>query len=98
VSRFVVAADKLTSQQQDAITEIVQRNGWEFWHWYEGLWLLAGVEDDRSARNIHAELNEDPMLDGRNILVIKIGERITYWGRAPQESWRWMQQFWGTAD
>lgn len=93
--RFVVIADKLTAQQQDALTNFVKAKGWNFWHWFESTWLLHDVPESITSKQIAEEIDATPLLSGKSIIAMKVSGPIDYWGRSPKESWDWMQENWG---
>lgn len=98
MSKFIVALDNGTREQQNAITAMLQSKGWDLWHHMEDFWLLANVPDTFTPRNLWEEFSANPMIEPRTLIVMKIsGGNITYWGRAPKDAWTWLAKFWGNA-
>jgi hypothetical protein len=93
--KFVVVVEKVSAPQQDAITNFVKAQGWDFWHWYENLWLVVDPTEIWTSQGISDAIRRMLSPDEINIMVLGVTDPMTYWGRAPQESWAWMQLKWG---
>jgi|SRR5450759_2302786 hypothetical protein len=76
--RFVIAADKLTSEQDKELRDFLHEFG-GYWHWIDNFWLLAvDGEEDISAAKIRDKvraLNEDS-----RVMVLEIGADIDWAG------------------
>lgn len=95
MKKFIILADGLTAEQQNAITRFIQDRGWGFWHWHTNTWLLAGLPDDWTPRRLQVDLEESLKLQ-TSMIIMSISDPITFFGRAPEEAWPWLQQRWGT--
>lgn len=97
MSKFVVMLENGTREQQNAITEIFKLKGWDLWHRMEGIWLLSGIPENITSREIAEEITQTSSIGPKIKLVLKIPDtaQMTYWGNAPKEGWEWMAKFWG---
>ncbi len=102
MNRFIIATNKATAVQQNAITEHVKAKGWAFWHHFEDFWLVTtGMFDNTTSQQLWTELSDIPVVGKQAfMMVIKAsenGQPMTHFGFGPREGWEWTKQFWGTA-
>jgi hypothetical protein len=94
--RFIVVIEKPTPEQENLITANLQGRGWGFWHWLSGVWLLAGVPQGQTPRQLYEELAALQTLDMATLIVLDVSAQpLTYWGRGIEAGWKWMAESWG---
>lgn len=92
--RLVVIADRLTEQDRDGITAVLQAHGdaigW--WHWFQDAWLI------RDVRGRHPEwwLNQfRGVAPSGRLLVLGDGPDHPWAGQGPPEMFiPWLDQVW----
>jgi hypothetical protein len=94
--KLMVALDGGNREQRDAITYHLNSKGWQIWHWYGDLWLLANVPDQSTPYALWSELNALPPLKGKSMLVSTVENHPLFFGVANPQSWPWMNENWGT--
>jgi hypothetical protein len=103
MSQFVIATDKLTADQRNAITNHIKSKGWAFWHHFEDLWLVTTSQNDNTtSHGLFNELTGLPIVGkAAYMLVIRLsthgaqGKPMTYFGFGPQQGWEWTKKYWG---
>ena len=96
--KIIIILDDGTTAQRDAITEFLKVKAWQTGHWIDDAWIVTGVPDEITTREIWTSLIENPLLKPIKGLVIKLDAEPTYWGGSSTESWSWMAQHFGRAD
>ena len=84
-----------TASERDAITGFLKGRGWEFWHWFEDLWLvvvpagLPQVAPDVLRDDLRGLLPSR----GRHLLIINVDDGV-HAGFGPAVVWPWMRNIW----
>ena len=98
--QFVIATNAASPSIKNEITAFIKGKNWEFWHWFDDLWLLADVGEEYTARKIYEEvLMLSPEARNLTIVVfdmIKKSDR-SFFGKAVPSSWDWTIKHWGKA-
>jgi len=93
--KFVIATNStVPSLVKNSITIYLQSTGWQIWHWFEDLWLVAGVPDNFTAKDLAAALEVRSLAATGSFLVLQIEGESLYYGRAVKEAWQWMYDNW----
>jgi hypothetical protein len=95
MNRTVLAIDRGSVDQANAITIYALARGWHVWHWLEGLWLLAGLPDEMTPPALWQEVIRLPGLLSIRGLAFRVGSEPLVWGGNAPESWAWLLQYWG---
>ena len=77
---------------RNAITKLLEAKGWEVWHWFEDIWLLADVPDTQKLEILRDEIRS---LSKKNmhVLVMNVdGNGLA--GRIPTAGAPWLEEFW----
>jgi hypothetical protein len=99
--RFVIAADKLTAEQDKAFKDFLHEFG-GYWHWIDNFWLLAVEgEEDISAGKIRDKIRA--INNDSRSLVLEVGADIDWAGvgkknAAGRNQHDWLKETWATKD
>ena len=92
--RFIVVTEGLAKTEADAISAVLTGSGYQFWHWIEGFWLVLLPSSTMTGKEFHTEITSKiPGLEPKTMLVMRIDEPISYWGRANKAAWTWMETY-----
>jgi hypothetical protein len=89
---FIITTNSATVEQQNAITEFVRARSWGFSHYFSDMWLVLTPSNEPSAYELWKQLNDIPQLASQFMLVVKLGQPVTYFGYGPNDMWSWMVQ------
>jgi hypothetical protein len=82
--RFVIAADKLSTEQDKELKEFLHKYG-GYWHWIDNFWLLAVEgQEDVSAAKIRDKIKA--INSESRAIVLEVGEDITWAGFGKKSS------------
>jgi hypothetical protein len=99
--RFVVAADKLSTEQEKEFRRFLTQFG-GFWHWIDNFWLLAvGGEEDISVAQIRDKVHA--INPASRIIVLEVGNDVDWAGRGKKNSagknqHDWLKTTWADQD
>lgn len=94
---ILIALDKATAEEREAITNFVVAKQWGYWHWFQDLWILpsAGIPSNVTAKSVYEEFEKIPALKTTTAIVMAFNEPPEYFGRANPDAWKWMNQHGG---
>ena len=96
---FVVAIQGGSADSRDKITQYVKGRGWGFWHWFDDVWLIAGVPEETTAKELYLHLSSlSKELETVSLLIFSMDkkESRSHWGRSNPDGWEWMRTNWGS--
>lgn len=96
MKRMIIAAERATAEQSNAITIHLRAKGWHFWHWLEDVWLLAEVPAEVTPRIVWDEIAGLPLFGRLRCVVLQVDPTPAYWGQCNPESWVWLERFWSS--
>lgn len=88
---FVIAADGAKSIDRDILTMFLKTRNLAWWHWFDGLWLLA--EPDDSATTVAWRDSVTKLMPGSHVIVLEV-EPKDWAARAPKMGNDWLQSNW----
>ncbi len=94
MKKFVVATNRATVEQRNAITRFFQSKSIGFWHHFNDLWLVSSNQFDGTIQLRDALITEAP---GVLILVLEVDVPNTtkpWSGFGRKKMWPWLQKFW----
>jgi hypothetical protein len=100
MARFSIAVSGTTASAatKNALTAYLQGKGWQVWHWFDELWLIAAA-DNVSAEELSREIRTIPGFHPQvHHIVMKLDGDADYFGWAPREAWDWMSKNWKRSD
>ena len=94
----VVALVQLTDEQEKVFIEYIKSNGWGFWHWVSGSWLLQvpdGIDNNPALiRDKLCEINKSEY----SVVFEVTGVKRNYAGFGPQAEsnnmFKWVLDNW----
>ena len=90
--RFIVVVENLSKAEADALTAYVDRQEhWAYWHWIEGFWLILRWDNPTAKEFWNAIAQAMPSLESKTMLVMRVDDPVTYWGRADKAAWDWLK-------
>ena len=91
MARFIIATENLDKEQANALTNCLDELDFQYWHWIEGFWLVISKSDTQTAKEIWEHITTKiPDLNAKTMLLMRIDEPISYWGRAAKPAWDWL--------
>jgi hypothetical protein len=85
--RFLIAVDGLDRAGRNTVTHLLQDKRWPLWHWFEDLWLVAGVPGEVTPMAIAQEISK--LLNRPNLLVLELS-KINLTGFVPDLAADWL--------
>ncbi|SFM34685.1 hypothetical protein SAMN05216573_10193 [Bradyrhizobium sp. Rc3b] len=97
MSRFIVATDDMTKDQERAFLEYLKENRVGWWHYLKNLWLVDTTRSAFTAAAIRDKL-ADEIAPGVNLLVFRIDGTTDWAGMGPDDEkrsmFRWLLHNW----
>ena len=91
--RFVVAVDRLTSEQEKALVAYLKDGGLAWWHWLPGVWLATTRREDVNAAQLRDALRD--IARPKRLLVLEVGEHKDWSGiRNDKKMFDWIRSTW----
>lgn len=95
--RFVVALNSNTKEQNDVFKEYIKANGYGWWYWIDGFWLLTDRNGNLTAKKLREDLGE--IYPGVRLLVLELRSGDDTWsGHGPKQEGRnmfaWLRRNW----
>jgi hypothetical protein len=92
--RYLLAVDSegMTANQRDRVTLYLNNKPWDVWHWFEDMWLIAGVPDDVTKDELGKEIRS--VIPGQKYILARMPEGNCLFGVIPAESHPWFEEKW----
>lgn len=95
--RFVVALDSYTDIQNNEFKSYIKDNGYGWWHWINGFWLLVDNTGDLTAKKLRDDLAV--IYPGVHKLILELrGDDDTWSGFGPKtenkDMFSWLKKNW----
>jgi hypothetical protein len=93
--RFLLIMQGASAPLMNTITHRLKASNLAYWHHMENTWLIAGVAEGVTAKNIADWLEQTPGFGETTYLILEIGSDARgWWGRNTQLAWDWMNSQW----
>jgi hypothetical protein len=79
-----------------AVDKYFKSKRWEVWNGFDGAWLVADAPPDLTPAKLRDELWSVVGVHGK-VLVIELGDQVSYSGRLAEEKIPWLQHNWRLA-
>ncbi|PSS71686.1 hypothetical protein AYI85_04935 [Shewanella algae] len=95
--RFAVALDSNTKAQNELFKQYIKENGYGWWYWIDGFWLLVDSSGKLTANQLRDDLGE--FYPGVHKLVLELrGDDDTWSGYGPKSEkknmFSWIKKNW----
>jgi hypothetical protein len=74
---FIVALDKNTKIQNDKFNEYIDENGFGWWYWIDGFWILNDTNGTLTTEVLHNKLAD--IYPNIHKMVIELGNKNLDW-------------------
>lgn len=92
-SRFVIAAEGLTKDQEKIFIDWIKQSKLESWHWIENFWLIYDPEQSLATSQIRDKIFD--IESSAKCLVMKIEEDLGWSGMGDDEAmFQWFRSVW----
>ncbi|HGS5167847.1 TPA: hypothetical protein ACMDUA_005185 [Vibrio harveyi] len=58
MKKYLVALDSNNKSQNDDFKEYIRTNGFGWWYWIDGFWILTDSKDKLTASDLRTKLND----------------------------------------
>jgi hypothetical protein len=95
--RFVVALNSNTEEQNKKFKEYIKKNGYGWWYWIDGFWLLTDSKGKLTASKLRTDMDE--FYPGVRRLVLEMRDGDDTWsGFGPKKDGKnmfdWLHHNW----
>jgi hypothetical protein len=94
---ILLSASGAARDVRRAVDKYFQSKRWEVWNGFEGAWLVADAPPELTPARLRDELWSVVGVRGK-VLVIELGEEVSYAGRLAEERIPWLQHNWRLVD
>lgn len=94
MKRFIIAVDRVTPEQINVFTKLLQSSNCGWWHWMANLWLVVDPNDSATAVSWRDKLNALLSSQSARVFVTEIVGALAWAGTVPAKAHGWLQQNW----
>ena len=97
--RFIVALNSNTEEQNKEFKKYIKENGYSWWYWIDGFWLLIDAKGELTASKLRKDMDEFYPEVRRLVLEIRDGDD-TWSGLGPKKDGKnmfaWLHRNWSS--